>query len=161
MLSECRRRIIFCQLYRRSPARRGNRIRPKSCCTHGFPPFSLNSELTMNKLFNTIVLACAATLSLSAMASLDDGNFLAQRHMKKGIQCAQCHSNNDVNKPVRKAECLTRHQSYEAMAKRTDGVDPNSHYNHYGDRDGSTCHKGHQQSVVSCNTCHKASLKTP
>lgn len=61
----------------------------------------------MNKLFNTIVLACAATLSLSAMASPDDGNFLAQRHMKKGIQCAQCHSNNDVNKPVRKAECLT------------------------------------------------------
>ncbi len=115
----------------------------------------------MDKLFNTIVLACVATLSLSAMASTDDGNFLAQRHMKKGIQCAQCHSNNDVTKPVRKAECLTCHQSYEAMAKRTSGVEPNPHYNHYGDRDCSTCHKGHQQSVVSCNTCHKFSLKTP
>lgn len=52
--------------------------------------------------------------------------------------------------PVRKDACLACHGSYEKLAKRTEKVTPNPHYNHFGDRDCSTCHKGHAKNVITC-----------
>ena len=63
--------------------------------------------------------------------------------------------------PVRKDACHACHGSYEKLAKRTEKVTPNPHYNHFGDRDCSTCHKGHAKNVITCRQCHKFDLKTP
>ena len=43
----------------------------------------------------------------------------------------------------------------------TAGLHPNPHYNHFGDRDCNTCHKGYEKSTLTCNQCHKFDLKTP
>lgn len=85
----------------------------------------------------------------------------AERHQKMGVQCVSCHKDGNTALPVRKAQCQACHGSYESLAKRTEKVKPNPHYNHFGDRDCSTCHKGHQKSVTTCDTCHKFDLKTP
>ena len=83
------------------------------------------------------------------------------RHVERGVKCESCHVNGDTSKPVRKAQCLACHKSYEELAKKTANVHPNPHFNHYGERDCTTCHKGHQQSTLSCSQCHKFNLKTP
>ena len=84
----------------------------------------------------------------------------ADRHAARGMGCEACYADNDKTRPVRKDACLKCHGSYESMARRTEKVVPNPHFNHYGDRDCTTCHKGHQHSVVSCNACHQFDLKT-
>lgn len=54
------------------------------------------------------------------------------------------------------AERLACHGgSYAALAKKTEKVTPNPHYNHFGDRDCDTCHRVWEQPVLSCDECHK------
>lgn len=104
-----------------------------------------------------IVLALTSVLACYATA----GTTTAERHMNRGAQCASCHISADKTMPVRKEACLKCHQSYSAVAALTKNDTPNPHFSHYGDRDCSVCHKGHQTSVLICNQCHKFDLKTP
>lgn len=116
-------------------------------------------------LFIATALLCTSTVWAAAptdtTATPSNHPTTAERHIGKGIQCNSCHGSGDKSRPVRKAACLTCHQSYEALAKRTEKDHPNPHFNHYGDRDCTTCHKGHQPSTLSCNQCHQFDLKTP
>lgn len=106
-------------------------------------------------------LVCALAM-FCATATCMAANFTADRHVARGINCQMCHVKADKSIPVRQQQCLTCHgQNYAAMAEKTKDIKPNPHYNHYGDRDCSTCHKGHQASVLTCNTCHQFDLKTP
>lgn len=107
-------------------------------------------------------VSCALCLfSTCICAAPGQEQFTAERHMAKGVQCNQCHVENDTARPVRKQQCLACHGSYEKIAERTKNSVPNPHFSHYGEKDCSTCHKGHAPSEVSCNSCHKFSLKTP
>ena len=110
----------------------------------------------MTKLLTTILSTLMLTATVSAAAAPT-----AERHAAKGIQCVSCHADVEKALPVRKAACLKCHGSYEAVAKRTEKIEPNPHFNHFGERDCSTCHKGHAASTVSCSQCHKFDLKTP
>jgi len=92
---------------------------------------------------NLFLLATGALFAASALAA--ESPRLADLHMKAGAKCETCHVTKDTAKPVRKAACLACHGSYDALAKQTAAVKPNPHYNHYGDRDCSTCHKGHEK----------------
>ena len=86
--------------------------------------------------------------------------WLADYHTAGGVKCESCHAQK--NRAPHKQECLKCHGgSYEALAKKTQ-VKPNPHYNHFGDRDCSTCHKGHDKPVLTCDECHKfKTLKMP
>ncbi len=61
------------------------------------------------------------------------------------------------------ADCLMCHGgSYAALAKSTEKVHPNPHFNHFGDRNCDTCHRWKEEPVLSCDECHKfTTLKMP
>ncbi len=107
----------------------------------------------------SLILALAAASLALSQTSLAAGT--ADLHKAMNVKCIACHVTGDKSVPVRKAACLKCHGSYADLAKRTEKLHPNPHYNHFGDRDCSTCHKGHQASVLTCDQCHKFDLKTP
>ena len=56
--------------------------------------------------------------------------------------------------PHAKVPCSMCHQSYDAVAKKTQKVNPNPHFNHRGEQECTNCHKMHTKSRVECNDCH-------
>ena len=65
---------------------------------------------------NLIVMTLAMLIAGSAAAAGTTDHFLADRHVERGVKCESCHVNGDTTKPVRKAQCLVCHKSYEALA---------------------------------------------
>lgn len=117
----------------------------------------------MKKYIATALLMPVVVCAMAALnaAQAAPAGTTAERHLAKGLQCTVCHVNGDQTRVVRKAQCLACHMNYETLAKRTADKHPNPHANHFGDRDCSTCHKGHGPSQLTCNRCHKFDLKTP
>lgn len=86
---------------------------------------------------------------------------LANRHMAHGVDCVSCHGTKtpQPGAVVDNKNCLTCHQSYEALAKRTEKLEPNPHFSHLGNVRCSDCHSGHQQPKLLCNDCHKFNMQ--
>ena len=104
----------------------------------------------------TAFAACAAALFVfSQTASAEP--FLADRHANYNADCASCHVNGApaAGAVVEAKTCLSCHQSYEALAKRTAAIKPNPHASHLLDIDCADCHKGHAASQAVCSGCHK------
>lgn len=117
--------------------------------------------------FTAAVLTAGALVLLSInTASAADGQFLADRHVARGVACASCHG-KETPKAVCKSfnravpQCNTCHLSLDAVAKQTSKLDPNPHYNHLVGLDCAECHRGHQQSVNMCAQCHNIEYKVP
>ncbi|MDR3763178.1 MAG: cytochrome c3 family protein [Acidobacteriota bacterium] len=113
------------------------------------------------KCIAKIISLCALLLCFT-MAGLAQepaapakGNFLADKHMANGLDCEACHNNRPKTKPVKTAQCLTCHESYEKLAVRTKGMDHNPHAGHFIDLDCTQCHHGHKASENYCDSCHK------
>ena len=84
---------------------------------------------------------------------------LADRHAAAKMNCASCHG---VAKPEPFAEvandaCLKCHGPLEKLQKKFDEKygRRNPHRNHLGDVACSICHKGHAESSVYCENCHR------
>lgn len=105
-------------------------------------------------VFAALVMASASTSATSATA-------LAERHVKMGVNCEQCHQTKlpQEGAKVKNQTCLACHQSYDVLAKRTEKLNPNPHKTHLGNVRCSDCHSGHGQSRLMCNDCHKFDLK--
>jgi fumarate reductase flavoprotein subunit len=108
----------------------------------------------------TAFVAFLVLLALSTTPAFSQQNqqkkpFTADRHVARGMDCAGCHGEG-VKKPVKGDKCLTCHESYDAVAKRTKDMDPNPHDNHQtlAGIDCTECHKGHKQDEVFCMQCH-------
>ena len=86
---------------------------------------------------------------------------VADIHKKSGISCADCHQTKKPKEgaKVRNEQCLSCHESYDELAKKTAKLQPNPHYTHLGNVRCSDCHSGHKQSHLMCNDCHKFNLK--
>ena len=74
------------------------------------------------------------------------------------LDCAVCHANGTFKTPA-KETCLTCHQSYEAVAKRTEKMNPNPHFSHRGQPNCSNCHSMHAKPRFECNDCHTFDVK--
>lgn len=114
--------------------------------------------------FTAAVLTAGALVLLSInTASAADGQFLADRHVARGVACASCHGKETpkAGAKVSTAQCNTCHQSLDAVAKQTSKLDPNPHYNHLVGLDCAECHRGHQQSVNMCTQYHNIEYKVP
>ena len=107
-------------------------------------------------------LMTAAALALCATSVSAAGQFTADRHVAAGMKCETCHKNGmpAPGARVTKDTCKGCHNPAD-LAKKTEKLDPNPHYNHLGDVSCVECHKGHQPSTLMCNDCHKFILKTP
>jgi RecJ-like exonuclease len=105
-----------------------------------------------------------AVLSAFAQAPAAPGaghGFLIDKHVTKGISCAQCHAQNMATPPTT-ATCLGCHGgTYEKLAATTAKDQPNPHASHRGDLDCAECHHVHKASVTLCNQCHTYDMTTP
>ena len=69
------------------------------------------------------------------------------------VPCTMCHQNGQMTAPAN-TTCFQCHQSFDAVAKKTEKLVPNPHFNHRGEQSCNNCHKMHQPSRVECNDCH-------
>jgi len=109
-------------------------------------------------------LAQFVILSAFAQAPAAPGaghGFLIDKHVTKGVSCAQCHTNSTATPPTM-ATCLSCHGgTYEKLAAITVKDQPNPHASHRGDVDCAECHHVHKASVTLCNQCHTYDMTTP
>ena len=108
----------------------------------------------------TLILTFGCILSLPSYAA---GNFGADRHVARGVQCQQCHGANNEVKDPDKTQCIVCHDP-NAVAAKTANVKPkNPHVSpHYGkDLDCVLCHVQHDQTENYCEQCHNFGFKVP
>jgi hypothetical protein len=88
-------------------------------------------------------------------AKQDHPHFTSNKHLDKGLDCTACHGEGP-KKPVKGEQCLSCHQSFDEVAKRTQDMEPNPHDNHQtiNNIDCTECHKGHKPDQVFCQQCH-------
>ena len=130
----------------------------------------------MKKLITGVLLSLfAMTAAYNVSAAEKSDQFLAQRHMAKGLKCTSCHG--DANNPkIETDRCLKCHGGWEGLAKKTykksiyaggPGLyldDANPHDNHLGHMSCDNCHKGHSESKEEnsvCYKCHTFGWKIP
>lgn len=106
-------------------------------------------------------LLAAGVLALSGTAQAAD--FLADRHVARGVECKTCHltATPQPGAKVKSQTCNGCHVSLDKVAERTKDMTPNPHYNHLIGTDCQECHKGHQQSQNLCANCHALEWKVP
>ena len=93
----------------------------------------------------------------------DGGPYLADRHVARGMKCADCHTPDNKLKTSGDLDvCASCHGDYQAMIKKTDGrYEVNPHGQHEGALPCSECHKGHKPGVNYCGGCHNFVYKVP
>lgn len=82
---------------------------------------------------------------------------LADFHVQQGAKCEVCHQEQapKPNSRVNPQNCLACHKSFEAVAERTNKLEPNPHNSHLGEVPCSDCHQGHKEYKNMCNDCHQ------
>ena len=105
-----------------------------------------------------LVFLAVAVVTLATLHAQQTQSFTADRHIKRGLTCTQCHGEG-AKKPVVKTQCLACHSSYAEVAERTEGLDPNPHDSHQGEVECNQCHKGHKPDELSCTACHSDKRK--
>jgi len=129
--------------------------------------------MKMTHTVRILTVVAALLISASLAFAIDKPNDqLAQKHLKAGVTCAQCHGAKIPTKgatPVKypsvgtKEMCLKCHGSYKELAQKTKGIkewEENPHANHYGELQCNQCHRAHQTSEYFCTQCH-VELKVP
>jgi fumarate reductase flavoprotein subunit len=84
----------------------------------------------------------------------------ADIHKDSGLACTDCHEDTP-KKAVSRDKCQQCHGSYAEIAKRTENLEPNPHYNHTIDLDCNNCHHQHKPMEIYCHNCHKNLVFTP
>lgn len=103
----------------------------------------------------------AFTLSMPSYAA-GEGPFLADRHVKAGVQCSGCHKENPPAKKVKTSQCQSCHGDYSKLKERTKDMKPNNvHDNHLGELDCRECHQGHKADKLVCSQCHQFQFTMP
>ncbi|KFZ36998.1 hypothetical protein HR45_13210 [Shewanella mangrovi] len=111
-----------------------------------------------NALTVFALLAMNFVFTSSSMAD----EHLADRHRKLQVKCASCHGETKPFTAPKMDKCLSCHGgSYEKLASKTAHTHPNPHFTHIGDKECSSCHKGHKESQLFCNDCHAFDVKVP
>jgi hypothetical protein len=107
--------------------------------------------------FSLVALAALTWFGSSVLAA--DGA-LVDGHKGK-LTCAACHGETRKPVAVTMDKCLTCHESYDKLGKKTARLEPNPHYNHAIDIDCGRCHHSHKANEVYCQTCHQGLTFTP
>lgn len=89
-----------------------------------------------------ISMVCAAFIAGGAQAQLKN---------------SPMHANLPENAQMK--DCMQCHQSYEAVAKKTENLTPNPHSSHRGEPDCTNCHKVNAKPHFECNDCHELNIK--
>jgi Cytochrome c3 len=90
-----------------------------------------------------------------------DGKLLGDKHKIAGVDCSSCHKEAPPKQAVPPAVCTGCHGDYDAIAKRSEKVEPNPHDSHEGKLECGVCHHSHKESELYCSRCHAFGLKVP
>ena len=101
-------------------------------------------------------MLCALALGVALSVPAAPAMTIAGSHA--ALTCDVCHKDGAFKAPA-KETCLACHQSYEAVAKRTEKMNPNPHFSHRGQRDCTACHSMHNKPRFECNDCHTFAIK--
>jgi fumarate reductase flavoprotein subunit len=97
--------------------------------------------------FVTVVLAAGFAVSGAAQE-------IKGAHGRVGLTCANCHGDEATPGRPAMSVCLGCHVSYEAIAAKTEHLQPNPHKSHQGELRCTYCHSGHDTPKLYCNECH-------
>lgn len=105
----------------------------------------------------TLLAAILGTLVMSMAAAQTTPQYLADRHVARGVQCAACHGQDAPKAALpedkdRHEPCVACHGFYDKVAQRTVPKNPeemNPHSQHDGNLPCTTCHKGHQAARIT------------
>lgn len=87
-------------------------------------------------IFGALALSALLAVGATAPASAAETK-AAGSHAS--LPCDTCHKGGEMKAPA-KETCLTCHESYAAVAKRTEKMNPNPHFSHRGEPRCSNCH---------------------
>ncbi len=102
----------------------------------------------------SFIAALALSLSLTFAASVASAadQTLAQKHGATWPKSTDGY--------VTKNQCLKCHVSYDALAKKTENLEPNPHFSHLGAVNCEDCHKADKaKPELMCDSCHKFTIK--
>lgn len=91
--------------------------------------------MSLKQTLTAIALAAAFAACLPAHAAMPS----AAKGPHAKVPCSMCHANGQMTAP-KKETCFQCHQSYDAVAKKTQKVNPNPHFNHRGEQECTNCH---------------------
>lgn len=88
---------------------------------------------------------------------------LAHLHLLNDMTCRDCHDAKGAPQAITAEQCLACHGSYDEVALKTAGSDPDPHNSpHYGkEQDCDLCHHQHEASENFCSQCHEWKLSVP
>ncbi len=115
-------------------------------------------------MFKNLLTAVAVATMAAAVTPVAMGaDFLADRHVARGVACDACHTPDKKIKMVGDLEvCVSCHGDYKKMIERTKGrYEVNPHAQHDGALPCTECHKGHKAGVNYCGGCHNYTYKVP
>lgn len=108
-----------------------------------------------------IFLSCAFVFAILTAANAAQTKTVKPFHKEAGLTCEDCHGTKTPNKVATEENCLSCHESREAVEERTKKDDPNPHFGHDGSIGCNDCHKEHEMSVLYCDQCHQWGYTTP
>jgi hypothetical protein len=117
----------------------------------------------MTALAVSFVFATADLMGAELTAGKGPTKVTSSKHRQEaGMECADCHEGTPI-KPLSSTDCLSCHESFEAVAATTASSKPNPHDSpHYGKAlDCELCHHEHTPSENFCAQCHDWSLTVP
>ncbi len=93
------------------------------------------------------------------MTMNDSAGWTAGLHAGRRFGCASCHGPGvpKAGAEVANDRCLACHGPMDSLVQKTrpaQFADRNPHHSHLGDIACTTCHRGHEASVVYCLDCH-------
>ncbi len=75
-------------------------------------------------------------------------------HKDAGVECVSCHG-QDKKAVIPNQNCLTCHESYDALAEQTKDMHLNPHWSpHFLNLECTSCHQGHKTLDNFCQKCH-------
>jgi hypothetical protein len=80
-------------------------------------------------------------------------SFAAQAQLKNTPMHAALPDNAQMK------DCLMCHQSYDAVAAKTEKMTPNPHSSHRGEPNCTNCHSVKAKPHFECNDCHEFKIK--
>lgn len=124
----------------------------------------MEKKLTLKAIIIAFFTALLISFSMTLPVSADDSNvsmseqFLAGKHAQNmGLECTDCHANDTSGDVDTQAVCLGCHEQKD-IEERGEKLVPtlhrNPHTGHYPDLSCNECHKGHEEPVNFCDSCH-------
>jgi hypothetical protein len=117
--------------------------------------------------YGTVLLSSFCILLFSLMCVnysvvfAADNQFMADRHVAKGIVCNSCHKEAPPKSLVPTETCFKCHGDYTKLAEQTKKIRPNPHEHHDPNVACEYCHHAHKPSENKCNACHDFKFKVP